>query len=116
MRAAIKVAINAQFAAPRVLTTAEAMTATTDYIVVFISRRYIEGSLISGDSRVRGGRVTTRYVCRDEGNIAVFRDRTAAAIEEKFLPGADGPLKFETVEEDVKQDDGWFVSSDSWTY
>lgn len=113
--AAISAAIDAQFATPRVVSMTEAASRTTDHIIVFISRRYTEGRLASGEARVIGGRVITRYITKDDGNVRVMRERTAAAVEEKFLPGSDGPLAFETSTE-VEEDDGWFVASDSWTY
>ena len=113
--AAITAAINAKFATAPVLTLKQAATATTDHILLFISRRYVADRLASGEVTIIGWRVLTRYVCKTEGNVDVFRARVRAALEDQILTGDVGPFTFET-ENTTTQDGDWLVSSDSWTY
>lgn len=115
--AVIKTAIDGQFASPRAVEIDEAPSRTADHVVVFLSRRYTEGELMSGEARTVGSRLITRYVARTLSNVKTLRERTRTAVEEKFLPDAVGPFSFETEHEplDYDPDDGgWFTSADSW--
>ena len=118
---AILAAINAQFSSTRAYLYGDPAipSLTGDHILVSVSRRYTEGRLMSGDERVRGGRVTTRYVSKIATNVYVLRDRTTAALEAKTLPlspsGEVGPFVFES-SEPPGPDDGWVSGDDFWTY
>ena len=115
----ITAAINAKFANPVVITLTQAKTATTDYIVIFLSRRYVADRYVSGEVTIPGGRVVVRCVCSKEANVDVFRARVAAALENQILPSGLGPFVFETEDvTDPNSDLGssWFVSNSSWTY
>lgn len=116
--AAIRAAIDAQFASPVTVEIDDAAKRTSDYIIVFLSRRYVEGRLISGESRTDGWRLVTRYVAKKSAaNVRVLQDRTRAAIEEKFLPDGAGPFSFETEQEPLAYDSdggGWFTTADAW--
>lgn len=113
--AAIKTAIDAKFTTPRVVDLAGAKSATKDYILLFVSRRYVADRLGSGEVTIPGGRVVVRYVCLAEANVSVMRDRARAALEDVILPGGVGPFVFES--ETLTDDDGtWFVGADTFTY
>lgn len=118
---AITSAINAKFTTPPVLTLAQAKSATKDYIVLFVSRRYVEKRLISGVVTIPGGRVIVRCCCTSEANLEVFRTRVTAALEDQILAdGVTGPFVFES-ESDATDDDAtlgttWFVSDSHWIF
>lgn len=117
--ATIKAAIDAKFTEPRAVEIDEAVKRTTDYIVLYLSRRHTDGSQVSGDSRLDTWRLITRYVCRTVDNVQVMQDRTRAALEGRFLAGGVGPFSFETEQEplDYDTDDGgWFTAADAWLY
>jgi hypothetical protein len=118
--AAIKTAINAQFTTPRAVELDEAAAMTGDHILIFVSRRYDAGKMLDGSARTTAGRVITRYIGKRADNLQVLRERTKAAIEEKFLPGGVGPFAFEneaeTLQMDLTDGAGWYTAADSWTY
>jgi len=117
--ATIKAAIDAKFAQPRAVEIDAAQKQTTDYVVVFLSRRYTDGQLMSGGARIDGWRVVTRYVCRTVANVNEFHDRTRAALEKQFLAGGVGPLSFEVEQEPLAydtDDGGWYTAADAWLY
>ena len=115
--ATIKAAIDAQFATPHAVEIDQARTRTSDYVLVFLSRRYVDGRLMSGEARTSGSRLITRYVATSVANVRAMQDRTRAALEEKFLPGGVGPFAFETEQEPLAYDSdggGWFTTADAW--
>lgn len=117
--AAVKSAIDAQFSTPRAVEIDQAAKQTSDYVLLFVSRRYMDGKLLSGEARVEGGRLITRYVARTVANAQAMRDRTRTALEEKFLPGGVGPFAFEAEHEPLDYDPdagGWYTTADAWTY
>lgn len=119
-RSAIAAAIDAKFTTPRVLTLKQAQTATADYIVLFVSRRYVDKQLASGEVSVSGGRVIVRSCCTTEANLDVFRARVAAALEDQIVAGDVGPFVFESEADDTDLDDTigttWFVTDSRWTF
>ncbi len=118
---AITTAINAKFATAPVKTLKQAQTATTDYVVLFVSRRYVDKRLASGEVSVPGGRVIVRSCCLTEANLEVFGARVTAALEDQILAdGVTGPFVFES-ESDATDDDvtlgtTWFVRDQHWTF
>lgn len=112
---AIKAAVDARFATPRVLDVETAANQTADHIVLFVSRRYVPDQLGSGEVTIKGGRTVLRSVCKSPENASVFYDRIEAALEDKILPGDFGPFVFES-SLDVDADDGWFVTEHRFTY
>lgn len=119
-RDAIAAAINTKFATPPVLTLAQAKAATTDYINVFVARRYVAGRRASGEVTMPGSRAVIRCVCKTEANLDVFRGRVAAALEDQILASDVGPLVFETedfVDPDLVDATGdWYLSESTWTF
>lgn len=113
---AIKTAVDAKFTNPRVLDLDEAAAATTDHIVLWVARRYTADRMISGDVRVKGGRIVIRSVCKTADNVRVFRERIEAALESVTLPGDIGPFVFESQTDINDEDDPWFVGSDTYTF
>lgn len=118
--AAITTAINAKFATAPVKTLKQAQTATSDYIVLFVSRRYVADRYVSGEVTIPGGRVTVRCVCMTEANLEVYRARVQSALENQILPDDVGPFVFET-ETDTALDSTTsgttvFVADSQWTY
>lgn len=118
---AIVVAINARFTTPKayLFGDEDVKSLTTSHILVTVSRRYTEGRLYGGGERLRGGRVTARYVATDADNIYELRARTTTALEDKTLAlaggGEVGPFVFES-SEPAGPDDGWVSGDDFWTY
>jgi hypothetical protein len=118
---AILAAINAQFTTTRAYLYGDPVipSLTTDHILVSVTRRYTEGRMVSGDERVRGGRVTTRYVSKRADNIYPLRKAVESALEAETLPlspsGEVGPFVFES-SEPPGPDDGWVTGDDFWTY
>lgn len=118
---AITTAINAKFTTPPVLTLKQAQTATKDYIVLFVSRRYVDKRLASGEVSVPGGRVIVRSCCLTEANLDVFRARVSAALEDQILAdGVTGPFCFESESDATDLDETlgttWFVTDSHWTF
>jgi hypothetical protein len=109
-------AINAQFSttSPAVAPD-KAAALTTDHVIVFVSRRYVPDQLLSGEVTAPGGRVVTRYVSKSVANLSNTRDKTRAALEDKFA-GSLGPFEFETEDPITDEADGWYVAADSWVY
>lgn len=117
--AAIIAAINAQFSSPHAVEISDAPAQDGDHIVVFVSRRFVDGRMASGTPRIRGGRVITRYIGRRLKNVREMRLRTTAALESQTLAGDVGPFVYETEAEELRfdtEDGGWFVTADAWTY
>ena len=119
---AITTAINAKFVGTTpVKTLAQAKVATTDYIVLFVSRRYVDKRLASGEVSVPGGRAIVRSCCLTEANLEVYRTRITAALEDQILAdGVTGPFCFES-ESEATDDDAtlgttWFVADSHWTF
>lgn len=116
----IATAINAKFATPPVLSLRQATTATKDYIVLFVSRRYVDKRLSSGEVSISGGRVIVRKCCLTEANLDVFSAREAAALEDQILPDGTGPFTFETdseaTDDDATLGTTWYVRDTAWTF
>lgn len=115
----ITAAINAKFTTPPVITLAQAKTATTDYVNVFISRRYTDNYRGSGEVSVIGYRAVIRCVCKTEANLGVFVTRVTAALEDQILSGDVGPFRFETestVDPDAVFDGDWYIADLSWAF
>jgi hypothetical protein len=114
----ILAAINAQFTTPRAFELDDAKTQTGNHVVVFVARRYVDGSMVDGTARIAGGRVVTRYVGRTVGDVHTLRTKTTAALEDKFLASV-GPFSFEAEQESLTfdtDDGGWYVAADSFIY
>lgn len=115
---AIKSAIDAQFASPRAVEIDQAGKRSTDHVLVFLSRRYVDGFLLSGEASVQGSRLITRYVGKSVANVRSMQERTRSALEDKILSGEVGPFSFEAEQEPLAYDTdagGWFTSADAWT-
>lgn len=115
---AVIAAINAQFSTPRAFEIDDARTQTGNHIIVFLSRRYMDGAMSDGSASSFGGRVVTRYVAASVGDLRNMRDKTTAALEEKSASGV-GPFAFEAEQESLAFDadsGGWYVAADSWVY
>lgn len=116
--AEIIAAINAQFSTPRAFDLDDARAQTSNKVIVFVFRRYVEGAMVDGSARIPGGRVVTRYVGKTVSDVRNLRAKTTAALENRFLPSV-GPFSFETEQEplDFDPDDGgWYVAADAWLY
>ena len=115
--AAIIAAINAQFTTVRAYDMSDpaVKALSTDHVLVTVSRRYVDGRLVSGEVSVPGGRVMTRYVAKTVGNVYNLRDKTAQALENRILTGDVGPFVFESADA-PEPDDGWLSAADVWTY
>lgn len=116
--AQIIAAINAKFTAPYAFELDDAKTQTGNHVIVFVGRRYVEGTMIGGSARVTGGRVVTRYVGRYVSDVRDMRAKTTAALEDQFLASV-GPFSFEAEQESLAfdaDDGGWYVAADSWLY
>jgi hypothetical protein len=118
---AITSAIDAKFATPVVLTLKQAQTATKDYVVLFVSRRFVDKRRGSGEVSTPGGRVIVRHCCTTEANLDVFGSRSTAALEDQILAdGVTGPFVFES-ESDATDDDAtlgttWYVRDSHWIF
>lgn len=114
--AAILAAINAKFTSRRAYEFGDplARTLTTDHILVAHGRRFVPTRRASNEVSLPGGRTVTRYVAKTTGNLAAFRDRVTAALEDQILPGDLGPFAFEGAG-NVDDDEGWLVADDTWT-
>ncbi len=114
--AAIKTAVDAQFATVRAYDPDDAKAIKTDHVLLFLSRRFTGHYRGSGEESSRGGRVLTRYVGKTVSNVRDIQRRVRLAIEDQILSGDVGPFVFET-EDSINDDgDGWFTAADSWTY
>jgi hypothetical protein len=116
--AQIIAAINAQFSSPRAFELDDARTQSVNKVIVFVSRRYVDGTMLDGSARISGGRVVTRYVGRTVSDVRNMRAKTMAALEDRFLASV-GPFAFENEIETLAldpDDGGWFVSADAYTY
>jgi hypothetical protein len=111
-------AINAKFSAPYAFELDAAKAQTGNHIIVFVTRRYVDGSMVGGAARIAGGRVVTRYVGRDVSDVRNMRAKTMAALEDRFL-ATIGPFSFEAEQESLAfdpDDGGWYVTADAWLY
>lgn len=92
------------------------------YVVVVVSRRYVEGSSrLAGRKGLKGWRITVTAVSQRAGNARTAQRSATEALEDVRLT-IDGvvasPIQFET--EDPVSEEGtsgdWFTGYTSWTY
>ena len=111
-------AIDAQFSTPLAVDIDDAAAKVGNHVIVFLSRRYVDGKMIDGSARAAGGRLVTRYVGRTVGDVRVMRQKTTAALEDRFLATV-GPFSFEVEQESLAydaDDGGWYVAADAWVF
>lgn len=111
-------AIDAQFTSPLAVDIDDAAKQVGNHVIVFLSRRYVDGKMIDGSVRAAGGRLVTRYVGRTVGDVRVMRQKTTTALEDRFLASV-GPFSFETEQESLaydSDDGGWYVAADAWIF
>ena len=89
------------------------------YVLIDLSRRYVEGRMISGEPRWKGYRLGTRYAAKVTDDARTMRARVTEALENKTLATASGgevgPFVFETAES-IRPDDGYQSGADTWTF
>lgn len=88
------------------------------YVLVDISRRYVEKRLSSGEVSVSGGRLGVRYVAKSTNDARNMRTLATAALEDKILVAAGGevgPFVFESAEA-IVPDDGYQSGADVFTF
>lgn len=115
----ITAAINAKFTSAKVISLLVAKTATTDYINVFVARRFVPERRSSGEVTMPGNRAIIRCVCKTEANLDVFRARVASALEDQILTGDFGPFTFEVetfIDPDNVNSTDWYLSESTWTF
>lgn len=115
--AAVLTAINAQFSTKRAYELGDPALAslTVDHILVQVSRRYVAERRASGEVTMPGHYVAVRYIAKSPANLALLREKTTVALEDRILPGDVGPFSFESSKVEGV-DEGWLVEADTFTY
>ena len=88
------------------------------YVVMDLSRRFVDSFRGSGEASVTGGRLGTRYIAKSLTDAREMRRRVTAALEDKVLTstaGEVGPFRFETSDPFVPNQ-GYQVAEDLWTF
>lgn len=117
--AVIAAAINAKFSAPQVISLVQAKSATKDYINVFTARRFVPDRRESGEVTVPGGRTIIRLATKSETNLANYRSKVFAALEDQILTDDVGPFVFESedfVDPDEVAGSDWYLADITFTY
>lgn len=90
----------------------------TKYVLIDLTRRYVDKRLASGEVSVQGGRLGTHYAAKSVSDARELQRRVRVTLEDVLLPsGGDyvGPFVFQT-ESPIVPDDKWFAGSDTWTF
>lgn len=88
------------------------------YVVVDISRRYVEHRRASGFVPLQGGRVGTRYIAKSATDVRAMRAKVTAALEDQILvtdAGEIGPFTFESADP-MRSDAAYLVAEDLFTF
>ena len=88
------------------------------YVVVALSRRYVDSRRAGGSVMLPGGRLETRYVAKSLTDARNMRRLVTAALEDVTLTttaGEVGPFTFESAEA-FRPDETYQVGSDTWTF
>lgn len=109
-------AINAEFSLSDPAVAPDAAAAqTADHVIVFVSRRYVDDRIASGEVPVRGARVVTRYASKSVANLSNMQAKTRTRLEDRTIDTL-GPFTFESESPVDPDPDGWYVADDHWTY
>jgi hypothetical protein len=93
-------------------------TEPAKYLLIDVTRRYVDSHRASGVTSLTGYRLGTRYVAKSIGDAREMRRRTATALEDQILATADGelgPFTFEAADSLVLTE-GYHVGTDTWTF
>lgn len=88
------------------------------YVVVDISRRFVDKRLSSGEVSISGGRLGVRYVAKSTNDARNMRTLATGVLEDKILitaAGEVGPFVFESSEA-IVPDDGYQSGADVFTF
>lgn len=88
------------------------------YVVVDLSRRYVEKRSASGEVTVSGGRLGVRYVAKSTNDARNMRALATATLEDQILSadlGEIGPFVFES-SEPIAPDDELMSGYDVFTF
>ena len=88
------------------------------YVLVDLSRRYVESFRSGGDPSVLGHRLGTRYVAKNLADARTMRDRVMTALEGQIIAtpaGEIGPFVFESSDSFLPTE-GFQVGTDTWTF
>lgn len=87
-----------------------------EYLLIDLSRRYVDGFLSSGEAAARGGRLGTRYVAQIADNASRMRQRVTTRLEDKVLEEGLGPFVFESSEAIGPDSAGYVSGADVWIF
>jgi len=88
------------------------------YVLVDVSRRYVDSFRAGGGPSLKSYRLGTRYVAKSTGDARTMRQRVTDALEGQIITtaaGEVGPFIFEAGDP-VLPDDGFQVGTDTWTF
>lgn len=93
-------------------------TEPAKYVVIDLSRRYVDKRLASGEVSVSGYRLGVRYVAKATNDARNMRRIVTGVLEDQILTTDDGevgPFVFESAEA-LRPDEGYQVALDVFTF
>ena len=88
------------------------------YVLVDVSRRYVDSFRGGGGPSVKSHRLGTRYVAKSAGDARTMQRRVTDVLEGQIIAtdaGEVGPFIFESSDA-IAPDDGFQVGTDTWTF
>ena len=99
-------------------TNGNAGTEPAKYVLVSLSRRYVDSRRAGGDVMLPGGRLGTRYIAKSVADGRNMRRLVTAVLENQVITtdaGEVGPFTFET-SDPFQSDESYQVATDTWTF